>query len=125
MTGSTFRARLARAMRIRDALVLGVLGLGLLTGASAALGADERPEPEVHGTYHGDPMYTVLPPDAIPAIDAPEFLSGTEADAQMQDDEPVLGLQIGGDVRAYSLWQLDAHEIVNDTVGRVPLAATW
>jgi hypothetical protein len=85
----------------------------------------KRPEPEVHGTFHGDPMYTVLPLDAIPAITEPQFLGGEEAAAQMSADEPVLGLVVGGEARAYSLWQLDSHEIVNDEVGGVALAATW
>jgi hypothetical protein len=43
----------------------------------------------------------------------------------MSPEEPVLGLVVNGESRAYSLWQLDAHEIVNDVVGGVPLAATW
>ncbi len=95
----------------------------LVAVASAAVA--ERPEPEVHGTFDGDPMYTVLPVDAIPAIRAPEFLNGEAADGQMSPDEPVLGVEIAGESHAYSLWQLDSHEIVNDTVGGRAIAATW
>ena len=80
---------------------------------------------EVYGTYGGDPMYTVLPPGAIPAIVEPEFVSGPEANGQMSPEEPVLGIVVNGEARAYSLWHLDAHEIVNDVVGGVPVAATW
>ena len=98
-----------------------VLGVAILAGVAAA----ERPEPTVHGTFDGDPMYTMLPVDGIPAIRAPEFLNGEEADAQMQADEPVLGVEFGGETHAYSLWQLDSHEIVNDTVGGRAIAATW
>ncbi len=87
--------------------------------------AQRRDPPSVHGTFDGDSMYTVLPPNAIAAIMEPRFVVGDEAIAQMRPDEPVLGVMIEGDARAYSLWQLDAHEIVNDTVGGVPLAATW
>lgn len=82
-------------------------------------------DPEIVGVFDGDPMHAVLPPDAIPAINDPQFVTGNQADRQMQADEPVLGLVIDGDARAYSLWQLDAHEIVNDTVGGRALAATW
>jgi hypothetical protein len=85
----------------------------------------QRPDPEVHGTFDGEPMYTVLPPDAIPAIRAPEFLAGADAGNQMLPDEPVLGVVINGDARAYSAWQLDAHEIVNDVVGDTAIAVTW
>jgi hypothetical protein len=91
--------------------------------AAPALG--QPAEPDVHGTFDGDPMYSLLPLDAIPAIHDPEFVTGADADRQMQDDEPVLGLEIDGDPRAYSLWQLDTHEIVNDTVGGRAIAATW
>jgi len=85
----------------------------------------QRPEPETHGVFDGDTMFTVLPPGAIPAIDAPTFLSGEKAAGQMSPDEPVLGVVIDGDARAYSLWHLDSHEIVNDVVGGTPIAATW
>lgn len=40
-------------------------------------------------------------------------------------DEPVLGVRRGTVARAYSLWQLNHHEIVNDQVGDLPLAITW
>ncbi len=87
--------------------------------------AAQRPEPEVHGTFDGELMYTVLPPNAIPAITAPEFVSGDEAEQQMLPGEPVLGVVLGGESRAYSAWQLDAHEIVNDVVGETAIAVTW
>ncbi len=73
----------------------------------------------------GDPVYQVLPAGAIPAIMDPVYLQGEEADRQMSPDEPVMGLLHGGEARAYSLWQLDAHEIVNDEIGGTPIAVTW
>ena len=96
-----------------------------LFALTATVAQAQRPEPEIHGTFDGDPMYTVLPLDAIPAIREPEFLAGADADQQMAPDEPVLGVIIAGEAHAYSLWQLDAHEIVNDTVGGRAIAATW
>lgn len=103
----------------RVTLVLGVLIAGV-GGAEA-----QRPEPRVHGTYQGDPMYTVLPLDAIPAIRDPDYVSGDAARRQMHDEEPVIGIVIGGEARAYSTWQLDRHEIVNDVIDGVPFAVTW
>jgi hypothetical protein len=85
----------------------------------------QQHEPEIHGIFDGDSMYSVLPPGAITAIDDPGFLTGNSADKQMSPDEPVLGVVINGDARAYSLWQLDSHEIVNDVVGGIPITATW
>ncbi len=85
----------------------------------------QRPEPEVVTTLAGDDVYRLLPVGGIPAIDEPEFLIGDAADAQMDSDEPVLGIVIGGKARAYSLWHLDAHEIVNDELAGTAIAATW
>ncbi len=83
------------------------------------------PEPMPHKDIDGSPMYIVLPRDEIPALFEPEFLRGEEADAQMEPDEPILGVFDGVTARAYSLWQLNHHEVVNDMLGDVPIAATW
>jgi hypothetical protein len=99
------------------AILLGLLGLPLSLA--------ERPEPQVVATIGGDEVYQVLPVGAIPAIDEPEFVSGVEADRQMRPKEPVLGVVVDGEARAYSLWQLDAHEIVNDEIAGTAIAATW
>lgn len=86
----------------------------------AACAAD-LPDP---GELDGDPVVTVLPPDAIPAIDDPEMVPAKKA-GFMQKDEPVLGVVHDGVAKAYSLWHLDRHEIVNDRLGDTPVAATW
>ena len=125
MSGMSWRSAVAAdVVGLTGGISPAMLVLVALTLVAAPALA-QRSEPEVYGTFDGDPMYTLLPPGAIPAIDAPQFVTGSEADAQMLPDEPVLGLVIGEDVRAYSLWQLDSHEIVNDVVGGVAVAATW
>ncbi len=85
----------------------------------------ERPEPKVHGVFDGDEMYTLLPPDAIPAITSPEYVTGDEAAAQMMPEEPIIGVATGDDAVCWSAWQLDHHEIVDDHIGDTPIAATW
>ena len=85
----------------------------------------QRPKLSVYGVFHGDTCYTVLVPGAIPAIKKPLFVTGESADAQMSSEEPVLGVIYGGEAKAYSLWHLDDHEIVNDTISGVAIAATW
>ena len=85
----------------------------------------QRPKPEVVATVGGDDVYQVLPVGAIPAIDDPSFVSGAAANAQMSPGEPVLGIVLDGEAHAYSLWQLDAHEIVNDEIKGTAIAATW
>ena len=70
-------------------------------------------------------IITVLGKDGIPSIDNPRFVGPGEADQQMLSYERVLGVSINGDHRAYPLNMLSRHEIVNDTVGGVPVAVTW
>ena len=70
-------------------------------------------------------IVTVLGKDGIPAILSPQFISASEAMPQMGPSERVLGVSINGEHRAYPLNVLSRHEIVNDTVGGVPIAVTW
>ena len=70
-------------------------------------------------------LHVVLPRDAIPAIFKPEFEAASRADRGMADDELVIGLVGEREQRAYSTWQLDRHEIVNDTFEGRPIAVTW
>jgi Protein of unknown function (DUF3179) len=65
------------------------------------------------------------PKDGIPAIDAPRFVSVSSADTWLKPKEPVIFLQVGNDARAYPIQILIWHEIVNDTVGGVPVAVTF
>jgi len=65
------------------------------------------------------------PPDGIPPIDVPRFVSVADADSWLSDTEPVLLVDIEGDVRVYPVQILIWHEIVNDVVGGVPIAVTY
>jgi hypothetical protein len=64
------------------------------------------------------------PPDGIPAIDRPRFLRASDVDF-LNPVEPVLALALGGEERAYPVQVLIWHEIVNDTVGGIPVAVTY
>ena len=108
------RSTLARAV------VLSVLFLALSAPTFA-----QRPKPEIHGEFQGDPMYTVLPPDAIPAIHDPVYVTGEAAAAQMAPSETVMAIADENDAVCWSTWQLDGHEIVNDFKGETPIAVSW
>ncbi len=62
--------------------------------------------------------------DRIPPIDNPTFEPAADAE-HIDDREPGLSLEIGGDARFYPLSILTAHEIVNDVVGSQPVAVTF
>ncbi len=64
------------------------------------------------------------PPDGIPPIDEPVFLAAEAVDF-LADDEPVLAIEIDGDARAYPVQVMIWHEIVNDTVGGIPVSVTY
>ena len=64
------------------------------------------------------------PPDGIPPIDVPTFLP-TDAVDFLEDNEPVLAVDIEGESRAYPVQILMWHEIVNDTIAGVPVSVTY
>lgn len=63
------------------------------------------------------------PPDGIPSIDRPAFVNA--ADARLDDGDPVIGLFIEGEARAYPHRIMVHHEIVNDRVGGLTVAVTY
>jgi hypothetical protein len=63
--------------------------------------------------------------DAIPAIDEPQFVGVTDADAWLQPKEAVVVVQIGDEARAYPIRILTWHEIVNDVIDETPVAVTY
>jgi hypothetical protein len=65
------------------------------------------------------------PPDGIPSIDNPKFVSVADASKFLHDSDLVLGVSLNGETRAYPLLILVWHEIVNDKVGGVPVAVTY
>lgn len=74
----------------------------------------------------GGNLISVVPPETFPPVNNPQFISAEEADRIMKPDEPVLGVFDGRVAKAYSLWHLDRHEVVNDTTPSFgPIAVTW
>lgn len=67
----------------------------------------------------------LLNPDGIPPIDKPQFWEAERAMKAYFEHEPVIAIEIGGEARAYPLSILTYHEIVNDSVGGIPVSATY
>ena len=68
---------------------------------------------------------SVIPRDAIPAINEPRFLSLDEASEWLAPEAPVIAFERNGEARAYPLEILTWHEIVNDVVGGEPVIVTY
>lgn len=60
----------------------------------------------------------------IPSLDDPKMIPATSAD-YLTEEEPVFGVSINGDHRAYPLRILDWHEMTNDVVGGQPVALAY
>jgi Protein of unknown function (DUF3179) len=62
--------------------------------------------------------------DGIPALDNPKMIAAGDA-AYLNADDPVFGVEINGDARAYPLRIANWHEMVNDVVGGVPVSLAY
>ena len=62
--------------------------------------------------------------DAFPVLTNPPMIAAADA-KEIRDLEPVLGVTIGGEARAYPISIMGVHELVNDTMGGVAYAASW
>ena len=109
------------------AFVVGALSVALLGACGGAgdspAGSETAPEKTVSGAepFHGLLQYRGK--DAKLALIRPSFLAA--ADAHLADGVSVVGVSIGGAHRAYPLYVLKNHQVVNDTLAEVPLAASW
>jgi len=128
-------------------LLAGALAVGLIVAACQAVGPSPQATPDLSATPDlgalrvstagwstdftkasvdlGDFLGGGPPKDGIPAIDQPKFQSITEARGWLAERSPVISLSVGGTARAYPLAILTWHEIVNDTLGGVPVVVTF
>ena len=63
-------------------------------------------------------------PDGIPDLRNPPTIPAAEAD-YMKPDDRVLAASINGEHRAYPMRIVNAHEMVNDTLGGEPISLLW
>jgi hypothetical protein len=80
------------------------------------------------GLKHSVPLDKIKgggsPRDGIPSIDDPIFAKASE-EQFVSDSDIVIGLEINGEAKAYPLFILVWHEIVNDNVGGMPVSVTY
>ena len=114
-------------------IVLVPIGLAaLLSGCAAgAAGGSHNPghghasnedrTPTGGEPFHGLIQYRAK--DAKQAIVDPVLLDSS--DAIIAAGTKVIGVFIDGEARAYPLFILNNHQVVNDQVGDTPLSASW
>ena len=69
----------------------------------------------------------VVPRDAFPVFDHPEFVTAKTAESEgyVNDRDPVIGVIILGEAKAYPVSTMGIHELGNDSLGGVPIAVSW
>ena len=65
-----------------------------------------------------------VPVDGIPSLDYPKLIAAKDA-SYLKDSDPVFGVSINGDVRAYPLRIMGWHEMFNEVIGGVPVALAY
>lgn len=110
-------------------IVATILALAFAASAASADPAQWKTDwPRTDFTRHSVALDEIIhggpPKDGIPSIDRPVLVAVGDVRG-IGDTEPVISLDVNGDRRAYPLQILIWHEIVNDTVGGVPVAVTY
>lgn len=63
--------------------------------------------------------------DDIPSVDEPQFTSVDDPPSNLEDGDPVVGVELNGEAKAYPQYILVWHEIANDVVGDESVAVTY
>ena len=63
------------------------------------------------------------PRDGFPVLHNPKLIPASES--KLADDEPVIGVAIGDEAKAYPVAKMGFHELANDTCGGRPIAVSW
>ena len=68
-----------------------------------------------------------VPRDAFPVFDNPDMLTVREVDdlKMLHDLDPVIGVTMGDQAKAYPIDMMGVHELGNDVIAGVPIAVTW
>jgi hypothetical protein len=99
------------------------------------LAADDPQEPAARDTLNGFSLENLTVPreaiqaggpdrDAVRSVDLPSFVSPEDASWVMPRN-PVLGIQLDGEARAYPVHLLEWHQVVNDVLGEVRVTVTY
>lgn len=88
----------------------------------AATKANERGD-DLEADYERNSR-RAAPRDAFPVLFDPTLTPAADA-KDIRDDEPVIGVALGGEAKAYPISIMGRHELANDTCGGIPIAASW
>ena len=113
----------AHSFRGRKYPVWGARGKDAIAALEAERKKAHEPDPDIEKDYEKRSRRAV-PRDAFPVLFDPILTPAAEA-TDLEDDELVIGIEMGGDARAYPVLIMGKHELVNDTCHGTPIAASW
>lgn len=107
----------------REIPVVGALGKAAFEAMKTARAkANERGD-DLEADYDKHARQ-VVKRDSFPVLFDPKLKPVAEAEG-IRDDEPVIGIAIKGEAKAYPISIMGVHELANDTIGGQPIAASW
>ena len=65
-----------------------------------------------------------VPRDRFPVLNNPKMVPADIAKG-LDEQEPVLGVTVGKESKAYPIAVMGVHELGNDTCGGKPIAVSW
>lgn len=63
--------------------------------------------------------------DGIPPLEAPRFVTADAAQDWINPRDDLIGVVVNGDARAYPIRIIAWHEMVNDTIGGIPVSLAY
>jgi hypothetical protein len=118
------RGRLACIVGLAALLAAGAYVLVFRPFAGPPAEAPPPAQPRADG-LEGLPIVRWGDRHHFPEIRNPWYVAPDQKEHVPGEDEPVLGLVVGKQARAYSTNQLNEHEMVIDEVGGVPILVTY
>ena len=119
---SGLRMTMKLQMTITSLLIM--IALLFLTACSSksedTSASSSRPSPTEEPEYR---FNQILGLDAIRPVYDPQFIPADQAD--LDDEQLVLGLAIDGEAKAYPIYVLNHREMVNDVMAGIQSLATW
>src|SRR5215510_102757 len=113
--------------RRRSQWLTAVLVAAGVAGVALYVTRPQTSTPHLGPTNVPDPLssseiQTILPPDAIGAVDDPNFIAADRAG--MRENLQIIGVELGGEAHAFPVAYMSRVEIVNDRLSGKNIAVT-
>jgi hypothetical protein len=117
-------------MRLRNTAwpIVFLTAIAVATAPLQAQEAESKPEqePEIFSPEdYAANSRRAADRDYFPVVYDPTLANVAAGNEALSPDEPVIGLRIGKVAHAYPISVMGGVELVNDTIGELPVAVSW